>query len=1295
MSMRDDIAIIGMAGLYPKAPDVDMFWSNILNKVDAITDSPDGWLGNGDILDLDSQSIDRIYTRRGGFLGDLARFDARAFGTMPLAIEGAQPDQFLALKLAHDALVDAGLTPGQFDGERTGVILGLAIHANRANANGMQQFWFQPQLRDVLRAALPEVDPKRIEGALDVLLGQLPRLSSDAIPGLVPNILTGRIANRLDLMGPNYIIDAACASSLVTMDLAINELRSGNADVMLAGGVNTTTSPLVYGVFSAIGALSRKGLIRPFGREASGTVLGEGAGIVVLKRLADALHDGDRIHAVVVGSGQSSDGTSTGLMAPRREGAELAVRRAYERSGIDPVTIGLVEAHGTGIPLGEKVEIEALRGVFGDRTSIVPTVPIGSVKSMIGHCIPAAGSASVIKCIMALKNQVVPPTLTGEVNPDCGLMGTPFYAAEAPRPWVQSRDHPRRAAINAFGFGGINAHMILEESPVGRASDPTASFVRPTRVGAPSDHVFAFSGADAAAVRTALDGYGVPAADAFPEAAREAWSAAQDAGPARLAIVAATPEELTKKIAAARKALGGEAVGPVQTRNGVYFEPEAVGGKVAFLFPGEMAQYRDMLREAALQLPAIGDWFSDIAAFSEDRRPVRLQDVIYPPENMIDEEASTALEALMHQVDYGSEMVFAADQAICETLRTMGIVPDGMLGHSTGENAALVASRRTGLDRAMVFRLISEMNRVFEAVSRDGTVPTGVLLTVAALDRAALQRILAAHEGIHFTMDNCPNQAVLFGQAAEIDKLQAAAVEDGAVCTRLPISWGYHTEYVRPLAEGFRELFKAAGMSFVPGEIELYSCASAAPFPDDPVAALDLAIEQYVSRVRFTDSIEAMYANGYRVFIECGPSSNLTAFVRDILGPRPHLAESADNRRRGLLSQLRHVAARLFVVGRKVDLHALTHPAEDDDTARRRAERAAHAKAPALESALPAVSLRGDKATAFRKALGLASGPSEAPGAAPEGPATETGHTRPPIAAGQPPVAPDPAGEVPAPAAQAPAPAEQAPASAAPAMEAHMGLMRNFLSMQERVAHQALAPSAAPRRVDTLDLSGWFDLPFAFRAYLMGGQPDLDRVAPYLSAAERDESQRLGKSALRQMEWSLSRLAVKRAAADVIAGAGASVPEAPHMEVRKDANGAPFLSLPGIEAPAPAISIAHAEAFGVGAAAAPGIRFGIDYERDGRVRDPETFLEAILDPAEAQRIGNLPRDGGTAVAMWSLKEAAAKAIGAGLQGQPKAFGIVDYSSVDGVALLTHGNHRIAAQVRRAGPAVCSVAYVVA
>ncbi len=476
MAAPEDIAIIGMAATFAKAPDVATYWSNILGKVDAIGDAPPEWIGDEVLYDpLGTRDSMRIYTRRGGFLGDLARFDPRPFGTMPVALGGGEPDQFLALKAAVSALEDAGYAKREFARERTGIILGHGIHANRGNVNGLQQGLFVAQTIGILRSVFPELTAERSLQIEAMLNAKLPTLSVDTVPSLVPNIMTGRIANRLDLMGPNYIIDAACASSLLAIESAVTELRTGRADMMLAGGVNTTTSPLVYMVFCKIGALSRGSNIRPFDKSADGTLLGEGQGIVVLKRLEDAFRDGDHVYAVIKGTGAASDGRAMGLMAPRLEGEVLAIKRAYASSGIDPATIDLVEAHGTGIPLGDELEVQALTAVLGERRGPLPRVAFGSVKSMIGHCIPAAGMASVIKMAMALDQKVLPPTLANEINPALGLERTPLFLNTEAQPWMHRRDAPRRAAINAFGFGGINTHMILEEAP-GTRGAPTATF---------------------------------------------------------------------------------------------------------------------------------------------------------------------------------------------------------------------------------------------------------------------------------------------------------------------------------------------------------------------------------------------------------------------------------------------------------------------------------------------------------------------------------------------------------------------------------------------------------------------------------------------------------------------------------------------------------------------------------------------------------------------------------------------------------------------------------------------------
>ncbi len=1318
---EDDIAIIGMAGVYPQADDIDIFWGNVLAKKDAVTESSDSWLGGGHIFDPESSDPSKIYTRRGGFLGDLSRFDARQFGTMPLSVSGAQPDQFIGLKIAHDALVDAGYTAGTHDHGATGVILGHAVHAHRGNTNGIQQVWVDGQTRELLTLLFPDLPPERLNAAMQIMQDRLPKISKESIPGLVPNILTGRICNRLDLMGPNYIIDAACSSSIIAVDLAISELRAGRADMMLAGGINTTTSPLVFAVFCSVDALSRDGRIRPFDTGANGTVLGEGAGIIVLKRLADAVKAEDRIYAVIKGVGQSSDGKSSGLMAPRLEGEVLAVRRAYAQTGIDPATIGLLEAHGTGIPLGDRTEVEALRTVFGPREGRLPSVPIGSVKSMIGHCIPASGSAGIIKMALSLDRKVIAPTLCDEVSAEIGLDGTPFHVATEVAPWIHSAAHPRRAAINAFGFGGINAHMILEESPLGRGSDPTSAFMRPTEaaamagagVGAGTDaeteQVYVFAGADRAAVLAAVSAYGAEdgAGAAQATCARASWDAALDhQGPARLAIVATGRADLDKKIATVKAKLPALVGTSLQTRNGIHYEdaplagagPESEVGKVAFLFPGEMGQYPGMMKDAALAFPIVRDWFDFISSLTEGRRDIRLQDVIFPPATLVDDEGRALLDDLIHRVDYGSEMVFAADQAVFALLRAMEVRPDAMLGHSTGENAALVASGLLAMDRTDVGHMIARMNLIFAEIEASGAVPAGTLLNVAALDRQAFEAILAHHPDAHFTMDNCPNQAIVFGPRGVIDALSREAVAQGAICTLLPISWGYHTTFVAPMAQAFGRLFEGLELASakrstpdatlpVTPQATLYSCGTAAPFPLTRAAFQETAVAQYTSRVRFTDAVNRLYADGVRVFVECGPNAVLSAFVRDILGDRPHLSVSADNRRRGMVSQMRHLAAQLFAAGVAIDARPVLMPAESDDMARRRAARVRQRAAPLLSSDLPFLALDGDDLIRVRDLVLGDRAPVAIPVAAP-------------IA-------------VPAAAVATPSPVPASNGTAG--VLGHIGLMTQFLQGQERVVQQVIASDApasdplararpsqlsrrAPQtaghaegRIEVLDLSGSFTLPFAFRACLMRGNPGFDSVLAHLSAAEQAEASGIAKA--RWQEWSLSRLAVKRAAGSLMAHDHGTRPADAALGIEKASGGAPYLQMTGHAGPLPSISIAHAGAAGVGAAADAGWRVGIDFELPRRIRDPDGFMDTILN-ADERRILGLPATAEAATLIWSAKEAVAKALGTGIQGRPQAFVLTgcDLDRGGNRAEIQYGPHRIDAQMRRIGDAVCAVAF---
>jgi acyl transferase domain-containing protein len=461
-----DIAIVGMSCLFPGAPDLATYWDNVIGGVSAISDPPPGAWDPSVFFDSSSSSNDRVYCARGGFLADLTRFEPARYGVIPSAVEGGEPDQWLAMKLAVDALADAGYdeVPPEVR-QKTGVILGKGTYLNRGNFSIVQHGMVVDQTMALVANLCPHLDDDGLAEIRRELKAQLPPFNPDTVPGLVPNIIAGRIANRLDLMGPSYTVDAACASSLIALDHAVQGLISGGLDMVLVGGSHVVTPVPILMVFCQLGALSRRQEIRPFDRRADGTILGEGIGMVVLKRRRDAERDGDRIHAVVKGVGIASDGRGVGVMAPRLDGEVLALERAYRSSGVDPRTVGLIEAHGTAVPLGDQTEVQALRTVFGDRVAGPPTCGLGSVKSMLGHLMPAAGIAGLIKVALALSTRVLPPTLNcDDPNPALELEKTPFHILNEPAPWIHGAGStPRRAGVNSFGFGGINAHAVLEE----------------------------------------------------------------------------------------------------------------------------------------------------------------------------------------------------------------------------------------------------------------------------------------------------------------------------------------------------------------------------------------------------------------------------------------------------------------------------------------------------------------------------------------------------------------------------------------------------------------------------------------------------------------------------------------------------------------------------------------------------------------------------------------------------------------------------------------------------------------
>ncbi len=909
---HEAIAIIGMAGIFPRSPDIKAFWQNILNTVDSISDPLPEWEA---ARYLDSG---RINTSFGGYLKDLYRFDPQKYGVMPHSIDGGEPDQYLALRVACEALEDAGYLGDGYDHKDTGIVLGHSTYLHRGQGNLIQHHIVLDQTLEFLRAVIPSIDDDKASQIREIFAGKLPQSNADNAPGLVPNVMTGRIANRLNLRGPNYIVDAACSSSLIAVSAAVDELYRGRSRLMLAGGVNASLPAEASIIFTQLGALSKNGKIQPFGINADGTLLGEGLGVVVLKRLSEAIEDSNKIYAVIKGIGIASDGKALGLLAPNVEGEVLAIERAYASSGIDPATVELLEAHGTGIPLGDKTEISALRKIFGERKTDQGSVALGSIKSMIGHCIPAAGIAGFIKSALALYHKILPPTICDTINPDLELEKTPFYINRKARPWIAQPGTPRRAGINAFGFGGINAHVILEESPA--LAQPPQTFTpwpfelcvfSATSLENLTDKLRRWAALVAGAENGRL-------CDIAAGLARQ-----KPSGPHRLALVVKDLADLAQKIDQALKRLEKDSGESWATRSGLVYSRRPLEGKIAFMFPGEGSQYLGMFADLALHFDDARTWFEFWRGLYDEPAGESRTDIVFAPESELTDSRLAELEKRLHDMDVGSEAVFIASQAMRAILKTLGVQPDVMVGHSTGESSALAASGAMDYnDFDQLAYFIKELNQVYQGVLGEGNIPTGVLMSVGALPRSTVEEhITALNNGIVVAMDNCTNQLVLFGEPASIDKLEKSLIDAGGICMPLPFDRGYHTPQFSTMSKAFLDYYERIGLT--KPRVPLYSCSTADKFPDDEDAVRKLAAGQWSTRVRFRETITQMHRDGVRYFVEVGPSGNLSAFVNDIFSGEEYLAIATNLRPKNGVGQLLTALAHLYVNDRQPMLEKL------------------------------------------------------------------------------------------------------------------------------------------------------------------------------------------------------------------------------------------------------------------------------------------------------------------------------------------------------------------------------------
>jgi acyl transferase domain-containing protein/phosphopantetheinyl transferase len=911
MSTRrpSQIAIIGMGCRFAGGADLSTFFENILALRDCIREVPGDRWSKQTFCDPASAASDRISSCRGGYLDSPIRFNAADYGIMPRTVEGGEPEQFLVLDTTVAALADAGLTVSDLAGRRVEVVIGRGNYFNRGNLTRLQHGRVMAQTLALLSAFFPEWSEAELDAIRADLRAALPPFEAATIPGQLTNATAGRIASRLDLNGASYVVDAASASSLVALDLAIRALLERRADLAIAGGVYLEADVDFPLVFRQLNALSPSGTSRPFAAGADGMVPGEGAGAVILKRRIDAERDGDRIYALVQGVGVASDGRGRGLAAPSARGHARAMRRAYRQSGIDPSTVMLVEGHGLGVPAADRAELRALKAIF-------PPSPnrrrfLGAVSSMIGHAMPAAGMAGLIKTALALHHRVLPPTLHAE-EPH-SMLDEPksaFVLNSSARPWIHAEeDTPRRAGVNAFGFAGINAHAVLEEhvaSVDGAGPGALRNWETEAILLWASDR-----GGLIERARELLDWLKRSPREALRDVAYSVNSLRGHApGGARLGLVAASLDDLAQRLEAVVPRLANTGTREIRDGRGVYYwdEPLYAAGapRLAFLFPGEGSQYPGMLADMCVHFPEVR------RLFDAADRIARELGATTPPSEHVFGHAHQADEKLWSAAT-GVNVVLNAQWALYQVLTRLGLKPDAVVGHSSGELLALAAAGAFDTDRALE-RKLGRLGAFFRGLECSGDLPVARLIAVAThRDRLEALCRAAGATGAAVAMDNCPHQVVLAVPPQQVEPLLGRLRQENILWEDLPFDRAYHTPAFRSVLGPIIDFF--ADLTFRAPRLPIYSCASKQQMPQGLDSIRELAVAQWTRTVSFRETIETMHDDGLRVFVDVGARGNLAGFVEDILRGKPALAMAANVPRRSGLTQLNHLVAATFAQG--------------------------------------------------------------------------------------------------------------------------------------------------------------------------------------------------------------------------------------------------------------------------------------------------------------------------------------------------------------------------------------------
>ncbi len=816
--LLEPIAVIGMACRVPGARNVDEFWRNLRDGLESIAFFSDDELAAAGVPP--SLIEHPSYVKAYGVLADIDEFDAPFFGYTPKEARAMDPQHRVFLETAWEALENAGHAPDATR-DRVGVFAGAGQNTYLLNALVKN------------RAFLESLHPMQALICTD------------------KDFLTTHVSYRLNLTGPSINVNAACSTSLVAVYLACRDLLSYGCDMALAGGVQIDVPQVTGYLYQEGGILSPDGHCRAFDAGAGGTVPGSGVGIVVLKRLSDALGDGDTIHAVIKGSAINNDGAvKAGYTTPSVEGEAQVIVEAQALAGFDPETIRYIEAHGTGTAIGDPIEIAALTDVFRHGSDAAGYCAVGSVKTNVGHLGAAAGVAGLIKAVLSLEHALIPPTLHFEKpNPRIDLDNSPFYVSAALREWPAGPT-PRRAGVSSFGIGGTNAHVVLEEAP--RREESGSS--RPWQL-------LTISAKSLAALETAtgeLAAHLAEQADVSIADAAYTLHVGRSQTAVRRTAVCGSTEDATSVL---------ETIDPYRVSTTVY---EPGRRHVVFLFPGQGAQHLDMGGELYRTEPLFTEQIDTCAAILEKSLNADLRELLYSP-HAVGERAAARLGT----TGIAQPAIFATEYALARLWIQWGVIPSSMIGHSVGEYTAACLAGVLPLEDALL--LVAERGRLMQEM------PPGEMMAVP-LPANDVQPLLGGT--LALAAVNGPSLCTVSGDTADIDSLHRRLEETGLQCRRLHTSHAFHSAMMDPILAPFTE--RAARVPLSPPTIPYVSNLTGDWIKENEATDPSYWAEHLRRTVRFSEGLSRIIEEPNSILLEVGPGRTMSALAMQ------HRGESAE-----------------------------------------------------------------------------------------------------------------------------------------------------------------------------------------------------------------------------------------------------------------------------------------------------------------------------------------------------------------------------------------------------------------